>query len=71
MFLCRGQIAAGSQVWLSKVTLSVSCFCLSQMDPAKVGLLFLLQLPCKHRDKGCEGREGGEALLMVAGEWRM
>lgn len=61
MFLCGVQVAAGSQAsWLAKVTLSVSCFCLSQRDPAKVGELLVLQLPCKHSNKGCEGREDGK-----------
>lgn len=73
MFFYRVQTAAGSQAWLAKGTLSVYCFFLSQRAPAKVGELLVLQLPCKHSNKGWEGWEGGEALPRVAGgqkiEW--
>lgn len=73
MFLCRKQIAASPWAWLAGVLVALGAlyFCLSQRDPVKVGELLLLQLPCKHSDKVCEGMEGGKALFMVAGgQWR-
>lgn len=72
MFLHRGEIAASPQARLAGAPVAPSAlyFCLSQRDPAKMAETLLIQLPCKHSDKVCEGMEGAKALVMVAGGQR-